>query len=105
MDSPTLWNITATAAPAIESDSVAGLYAHLPSGRWSRVVSHAWLHMFGVPDGMRVVPLHGPAHGPRVGVVTGPDDPPSVLAGAPLTVAREAGVQEELDAFPRAYLT
>ncbi|MET7551320.1 LysR family transcriptional regulator substrate-binding protein [Streptomyces sp. NPDC005479] len=52
----------ATTAPAIRSDSVAGLYAHLPGGRWSSVISHAWLHMFGVPDGMRVVPLGG-GHG------------------------------------------
>ncbi|NEB77222.1 LysR family transcriptional regulator [Streptomyces sp. SID14478] len=95
----------AKAAPALESDTVAGLYAHLPSGRWSSVVSHAWLHMFGVPDGMRVVPLDGPAHGPRVGLVTGPDDPPSVLAGALLAVAREAGVQDALDALLRTYLS
>ncbi|MCT9109099.1 hypothetical protein N4G69_26395 [Streptomyces mirabilis] len=39
----------ALATPAIESDSVAGLHAHLPGGRWSSVISHAWLHMFGVP--------------------------------------------------------
>ena len=94
----------ATAAPAIESDTVAGLYAHLPRGRWSSVISHAWLHMFGVPEGMRVVPLEGPAHGPRVGLVTGPDEPPSVLAGALLAVAREAGVREALDALLRTYL-
>ncbi|MFE2447418.1 LysR substrate-binding domain-containing protein [Streptomyces sp. NPDC059426] len=87
----------ATVTPAIESDSVAGLYAHLPGGRWSSVISHAWLHMFGVPEGMRVVPLEGPVHGPRVGLVTGPDDPPSVLAGALLTVAREADVRQALD--------
>ncbi|MFE7439730.1 LysR family transcriptional regulator [Streptomyces chartreusis] len=94
----------ATATPAIESDTVAGLYAHLPRGRWSSVISHAWLHMFGVPEGMRVVPLEGPAHGPRVGLVTGPDEPPSVLAGALLAVAREAGVREALDALLRTYL-
>ncbi|NNN30219.1 LysR family transcriptional regulator [Streptomyces sp. S3(2020)] len=94
----------ATAVPAIESDSVAGLYAHLPGGRWSSVISHAWLHMFGVPDGMRVVPLDGPAHGPRVGLVTGPDDPPSVLAGALLAEARRAGVREALDVRLRTYL-
>ncbi|WP_330481147.1 LysR family transcriptional regulator substrate-binding protein [Streptomyces sp. NBC_00724] len=91
----------ATAAPAIESDSVAGLYAHLPGGRWSSVISHAWLHMFGVPDGMRVLPLEGPAHGPRVGLVTGPDEPPSVLAAALLTVARAADVRQALDEFLR----
>jgi DNA-binding transcriptional LysR family regulator len=94
----------ATAVPAIESDSVAGLYAHLPGGRWSSVISHAWLHMFGVPDGMRVVPLDGPAHGPRVGLVTGPDDPPSVLAEALLAEARCAGVREALDVLLRTYL-
>ncbi|MBT1094594.1 LysR family transcriptional regulator [Streptomyces sp. Tu102] len=94
----------ATATPAIESDTVAGLYAHLPRGRWSSVISHAWLHMFGVPEGMRVVPLEGPARGPRVGLVTGPDEPPSVLAGALLAVAREAGVREALDALLRTYL-
>ena len=52
-----------TAAPAIESDTVSGLYSHVPRNHWSTVISHAWLHMFGVPDGMRVVPLKGPAHG------------------------------------------
>ncbi|MGW2548791.1 LysR family transcriptional regulator [Streptomyces sp. NPDC001635] len=94
----------AVAAPAIESDSVAGLYAHLPGGRWSSVISHAWLHMFGVPDGMRVVPLEGPARGPRVGLVTGPDNPPSVLAGALLRVARQAGVREALDELLKTHL-
>jgi hypothetical protein len=60
--------------------------------------------MFGVPDGMRVVPLEGPAHGPRVGLVVGPGEPPSVLAGALLAVAREAGVRGALDALLRTYL-
>ncbi|MEU9456869.1 LysR family transcriptional regulator [Streptomyces sp. NPDC048277] len=94
----------ATAAPAIESDSVAGLYAHLPGGRWSCVISHAWLHMFGVPDGMRVVPLEGPAHGPRVGLVIARTEPTSVLADALVTVAREAGVRDALDELLHSYL-
>ncbi|WP_369031839.1 LysR family transcriptional regulator [Streptomyces adonidis] len=94
----------ATAAPAIESDSVAGLYAHLPGGRWSSVISHAWLHMFGVPEGMRVVPLEGPAHGPRVGLVVVRDEPQSVLAEALVKVAREAGVRDALDALLNSYL-
>ncbi|MEU1408893.1 LysR family transcriptional regulator [Streptomyces sp. NPDC005728] len=94
----------ATAAPAIESDSVAGLYAHLPGGRWSSVISHAWLHMFGVPKGMRVVPLESPAHGPRVGLVVARSEPQSVLAEAFLNVAREAGVRDALDELLRTYL-
>lgn len=40
----------------------------------------------------------------RVRLVTGPDDPPSVLAGARPAVAREAGVREALDALLRTYL-
>ncbi|MFI1733263.1 LysR family transcriptional regulator [Streptomyces acidicola] len=94
----------ATAAPAIETDSVAGLYAHLPGGRWSSVISHAWLHMFGVPEGMRVVPLTGAAHGPRVGLVVAHSEPESVLAEALVAVAREAGVRDALDELLHSYL-
>ncbi len=36
--------------------------------------------------------------------MTGPDEPPSVLAGALLTVAREADVRQALDALLRAHL-
>src|SRR5882757_4068328 len=94
----------ATAAPVVESDTVAGLYAHLVAGRWSSVISHAWLHMFGVPEGMRVVPLEGPAHGPRVGLVVADHEPQSVLAAALLKVAREAGVRDALDDLLSAHL-
>jgi DNA-binding transcriptional LysR family regulator len=94
----------ATAVPAVECDTVAGLYAHLAAGRWSSVISHAWLHMFGVPEGMRVVPLEGPAHGPRVGLVVADHEPQSVLAGALLEVAREARVRDALDDLLNTYL-
>jgi DNA-binding transcriptional LysR family regulator len=94
----------AAAAPAVESDTVAGLYAHLVAGRWSSVISHAWLHMFGVPEGMRVVPLEGPAHGPRVGLVVADHEPRSVLAAALLEVARETRVRDALDDLLNAQL-
>jgi DNA-binding transcriptional LysR family regulator len=86
-----------TAAPAIESDTVSGLYSHLHGSHWSTVISHAWLHMFGVPEGMRVVPLKGPAHGPRVGLVIAARSPEPVLARALLDIARQAGVHKALD--------
>jgi DNA-binding transcriptional LysR family regulator len=101
----------ATAAPAIESDTVAGLYAHLTStngrtnSRWSSVISHAWLHMFGVPAGMRVLPLDGPAHGPRVGLVVADHDPGSVLARALWEVAREARVRDTLEELLESHTT
>jgi len=94
----------ATATPVVESDTVSGLYAHLVAGRWSSVISHAWLHMFGLPEGMRVVPLEGPAHGPRVGLVVADHEPQSVLAGALLEVAREARVRDALGDLLTAYL-
>ncbi|WP_405783318.1 LysR substrate-binding domain-containing protein [Streptomyces sp. NBC_00859] len=92
------------AAPAIESDTVAGLYAHLNTGRWSSVISHAWLHMFGSPSGLRVVRLAGPARGPRVGLAFVAQDPQPVMIRALLTVAREAGVRDALDTLLHTHL-
>jgi len=86
-----------TASPSIETDTVSGLYTHLQTNYWSTVISHAWLHMFGVPAGMRVVPLKSPAHGPRVGLVIAARSPEPVLARALLDIARQAGVQNALD--------
>ncbi|MFI9100692.1 LysR substrate-binding domain-containing protein [Streptomyces fildesensis] len=93
-----------TAAPAIETDTVAALYAHLAGRRWSSVISHAWLHMFGVPDGMRVVPLRSPVRGPRVGLVIADRSPVPMLARALLDVGREAGVRDALDGLLETYL-
>jgi DNA-binding transcriptional LysR family regulator len=95
----------ATATPAIESDTVSGLYSHLHDGQWSSVISHAWLHMFGVPEGMRVVPLKGPDHGPRVGLVIAARSPEPVLARALLDVARQARVRSTLDSLVDVHLT
>ncbi|WP_329113367.1 LysR family transcriptional regulator [Streptomyces sp. NBC_01465] len=92
-----------TATPALESDTVAGLYAHLSGGSWSSVISHAWLHMFGVPKGMRVLPLEGPAHGPRVGLVIGDHKPESVLGRALWEVARGARVRDTLEELLAAH--
>lgn len=95
----------ATATPAIESDTVSGLYSHLRGGRWSSVISHAWLHMFGVPEGMRVVPLKGPDHGPRVGLVIAARSPEPVLARALLDIARQARIRGTLDSLVDVLLT
>ncbi|WP_234379980.1 LysR family transcriptional regulator [Streptomyces sp. CMB-StM0423] len=94
----------ATASPAVESDTVAGLYAHLAAGPWSSVVSHAWLHMFGVPEGKHVVRLSGPAHGARVGLVVAEQRPQPPMVRALLAVAREAGVRGSLDALLHRHL-
>ncbi|GGJ83595.1 LysR family transcriptional regulator [Streptomyces camponoticapitis] len=94
----------ASVTPAIETDTVAGLYTHMAAGRWSSVISHAWLHMFGVPETMRVVPLVHPAHGPRVGLVIADRSPEPVLAKALLEVARQVSLREVLDGLLGTYL-
>ncbi|MFE0171329.1 LysR family transcriptional regulator [Streptomyces sp. NPDC059002] len=94
----------ACATAAVETDTVAGLYAHLAAGRWSSVISHAWLHMFATPPGMRVVRLSGPDHGPRVGLAFVARDPQPAMVRALLTAARKAGVHDTLDTLLHAHL-
>lgn len=74
--------------PAIETDTVSALYAHVASLNWASVISHAWLHMFGVPAGMRALRLQRVGPSPRIGLVTADREPESLLARALLDVAR-----------------
>ncbi|MFI5606520.1 LysR substrate-binding domain-containing protein [Amycolatopsis sp. NPDC051903] len=90
--------------PAIETDTVSGLYAHVASRRWSGVISHAWLHMFGVPPGMRVVPLANPARPPQIGLVLADRDPEPLLARALLGLAPQADVRGTLERVLAGFL-
>ena len=87
----------ATVAPALETDSVAALYAHLATRTWYSVISHAWLHMFGVPAGMRVLRLHGTPQAPRIGLVVPRRDPEPMLVRAFTESTRQVDVRGELD--------
>ncbi|MGW4488260.1 LysR family transcriptional regulator substrate-binding protein [Amycolatopsis sp. NPDC004368] len=75
--------VGASVVPAIETDTESSLYARVAARRWSSVISHAWLPMFGVPPGVRVVPLDAPARPPPIGLVTRalPDVPPRSTCG------------------------
>ncbi|MCU1684198.1 MAG: LysR family transcriptional regulator [Amycolatopsis sp.] len=86
-----------TVAPAIETDSVAALYAHVATRSWYSVISHAWLHMFGVPAGMRALRLHGAPFAPRIGLVIARREPEPVLARALIEIARQIDVRATLD--------
>ncbi|OLT21627.1 LysR family transcriptional regulator [Pseudonocardia sp. CNS-139] len=68
--------------PVVETDNVGALYAHVASRELASIVSHAWLHAFGVPDGMVVRPLAEPHPRPSVGLVALHQDPPSIVADA-----------------------
>ncbi|WP_026119840.1 LysR family transcriptional regulator [Nocardiopsis ganjiahuensis] len=94
----------ATVVPAIETDTVAALYAHVATRRWSSVVSHAWLNMFGVPEGMRLVRLEAPPRFPRIGLIVADRHPEPLLAGALLDVVRRTDVRGDLERLLQRHL-
>ena len=85
--------------PRIETDTVSVLYAHVASRQWSTVISHAWLHLFGVPEGMHVVPMEDPERPYHVGLVYADRDPVPMLVQALLDTARVVDMARELDAI------
>ncbi|PZG23724.1 LysR family transcriptional regulator [Nonomuraea aridisoli] len=94
----------AVAVPTIETDTVSALFAHVATHRWSSVIAHAWLHMFGVPEGMRVVRLERPAREPRVGLMVSGTGPESVIARAVLDIARDIDLREVFDRLTGEHL-
>ncbi|MBC2866046.1 LysR family transcriptional regulator [Streptomyces mexicanus] len=84
-------------SPRVETDSVATLFAHVRTGQWATVVPQAWLHVFGIPHGMRAVPLVEPARAVRVGLVTAAREPGSVMARALTDIARRTDLTAGLE--------
>ncbi|MGE3287126.1 MAG: LysR family transcriptional regulator [Pseudonocardia sp.] len=84
-------------APSVEADAVSVLYSHVATGRFATVVAHAWLHLFGVPGGMRVVPMAEPAHSYTIGLVLPDRQPGSLLARAFVDVVTGVDLRGELD--------
>jgi DNA-binding transcriptional LysR family regulator len=88
----------ASVPAAVEADTVSAIYAHVGTGRWSSVVAHVWLHQFGVPDGLRVVPMEEPAVPvPFVGLLRSDRDPAPIMARALAEVADGLDLQATLD--------
>ncbi|NBE52164.1 LysR family transcriptional regulator [Streptomyces boluensis] len=87
-------------SPRVETDSVAALFAHVRTGRWASIVPHTWLHVFGVPHGMRAVPLAEPTRTVPMGLVVAAREPGSVLARALTDIARTTDVSAVLDRQP-----
>lgn len=88
--------------PVIEADTVATLWAHVATRKWSSVIAHAWLQMFGTPEGMRVVRIEDPRRVPRIGLVVG--EQVSLLARAMLGLTRGLDVRGELDRLLHKHL-
>ncbi|WP_418060058.1 LysR family transcriptional regulator [Pimelobacter simplex] len=78
-----------TAHVVVETDTVSALYAHVASMGLCSVVPHAWLPTFGVPEGLRAIPLPTPRRSHQVGLVLAGHGPESLLAQAVVETARE----------------
>lgn len=91
-------------SPVAETDTVSAIYAHISSMRLSSVIPHAWLHSFGVPEGMRVMPLPRPKRSFQVGLVLADRDPESMLARALVDTARQVSMRRELDQTVQGHL-
>ncbi|MFI7673725.1 LysR family transcriptional regulator [Actinophytocola sp. NPDC049390] len=93
-----------TVTPSVEADSVSAIYGHVATGRWSSVIAHAWLHLFGVPEGLKVVPLDRPHMTTQVGLVLADRDPEPMLARALLDATSRVDLQDKLDQLLTRYV-
>lgn len=89
----------AAPTPMVETDSVSALWSHVKEGQWSAVMSHAWLYLHSVPEGMRAIPLVEPEVGTAIGLVVADRDPEPVLARALLDTVRGVDVEGRLDRY------
>jgi DNA-binding transcriptional LysR family regulator len=86
--------------PRVETDSIASLFAQVRAGQWASIVPHAWLHVFGVPAGMRAVPLVSPVRTERIGLVLPAREPVSVIGQALIDAVERAGTAATLERLP-----
>lgn len=83
----------AVARPAIESNSVLAITAHVRSGAWSSIVPQAFLPLFREDDGVRAIPLVQPTVAHSVGLVVPDREPLTPSAHALLALASAPGLQ------------
>jgi DNA-binding transcriptional LysR family regulator len=79
----------ATPAALIETNSVLALWGHVRTGNWSTILSHAFLHLFGQPAGIKAIPLTLPEHPPTIGLAIPDRDPATPSARELVRVALE----------------
>jgi DNA-binding transcriptional LysR family regulator len=84
-------------APAIETNSMLTLFAHVRDGPWSSVMPHTVMHTVGLPEGMRAIPLTDPVTTHEIGLVIADRDPAPPLARALMAVAAGQTIQLRFD--------
>ncbi|TDD50808.1 LysR family transcriptional regulator [Saccharopolyspora elongata] len=83
--------------PQLETDSIAGLCAHVATGRWSSIVPAPFARAISDTAGVKAVPLVAPDHEARVGLVMTAREPGSVMGRAFIEVARSVDVAGALE--------
>ena len=68
----------------------------------SSVIPHAWVHRYGVPEGMRLLRLPTPRWARHVGLVLAGSGPVPLLAQTLVEIAHEVRIADELDAAVEA---
>jgi DNA-binding transcriptional LysR family regulator len=86
----------AVASPTVETNSISALCSHVRRG-WSSVMAHAWLSLFGVPEGMRAVPLVSPDVTHSIGIVVPEAEPLAPLGAALVELGQRLDLEGELD--------
>lgn len=94
-----------TLAPSMEADAIPVLYGHVAGRSCSTVIAHAWLHMFGVPDGMRIVPMRRPPRSYQVGLVLTERQPESMLGRAMVDIAAGLDLRQALDSIVAGHIS
>lgn len=82
----------------IETNPITTLYAHVRDGLAAGVMPHTWLHLFGLPEGLRAIPLVDPVERHTIGAVWLDRDPEPLLARAFVASARETRLEEIVSA-------
>jgi DNA-binding transcriptional LysR family regulator len=85
-----------TPRATIETNSVLTLWAHLRTGTWSSILPHPFLHLLGLPDGARAIPLEGEGHF-TVGVVVPDREPMTPSARELLQLAGELDLSSAIE--------
>jgi DNA-binding transcriptional LysR family regulator len=88
----------AVAAPQVETDSVASLYAHVATGAWASVVPHTWLRAMPATRGMRAIQLVEPDSKAQISVAIHAGTPGSVAAKTFLNVAADLLLDQVFEA-------
>jgi DNA-binding transcriptional LysR family regulator len=88
--------------PAVETNSIVNLCAHVRSGPWSSVMPRALLHLFGVPAGTRALRMVEPEVHKTIGLVASEREPASPVAATLFAMADALAIDDVLGAVALA---